>query len=233
MTQGKAGYGVTLTYSGNAIAQILDITPPNPKANVIDVTTHDSTSGYKEKILGLIDGGQVKIKGNFYPGDTNGQIVLSNARANRTLLSSMILAFPSTIGCSWTFNAYVTEFQIISPIDKQVTFEAQLEITGVPTLGVTASSNLTGLTISVGTLVQAFSASVYNYIDSLTNGTASVTVTPTNAAAASITVNGVVVSSGAASGAITTAVGNTLITIVTQDTGKAPVVYVINCGRAS
>jgi predicted secreted protein len=233
MTQGKAGYGVTLTYSGNAIAQILDITPPNPKANVIDVTTHDSTSGYKEKILGLIDGGQVKIKGNFYPGDTNGQIVLSNARANRTLLSSMILAFPSTIGCSWTFNAYVTEFNIISPIDKQVTFEAQLEITGVPTLGVTASSNLTGLTISVGTLVQAFSASVYNYIDSLTNGTASVTVTPTNAAAASITVNGVVVSSGAASGAITTAVGNTLITIVTQDTGKAPVVYVINCGRAS
>ena len=233
MTQGKAGYGVTLTYSGNAVAQILDITPPNPKANVIDVTTHDSTSGYKEKILGLIDAGQVKIKGNFYPGDTNGQIVLNNARANRTLLSSLILAFPSSIGCSWTFNAYVTEFQIISPIDKQVTFEAVLEVTGVPSLGITASTNLTNLTISVGTLVQAFSATVYNYIDSLTNGTASVTVTPTNATAALITVNGVAVTSGAASGAITTAVGNTLITIVTQDTGKAPVVYVINCGRAS
>jgi predicted secreted protein len=233
MTQGKAGTGVTLTYSGNAIAQMLEIEPPSPKANVIDVTTHDSTSGYKEKILGLIDAGSMKMKGNFYPGDTNGQIVLANARANRTLLSSMILAFPSAIGCSWTFNAYVTEFKLLSPIDKQVTFEATLEVTGVPTLGVTASSNLTGLTISVGTLVQAFSASVYNYIDSLTNGTASVTVTPTNAAAASITVNGVVVSSGSASGAITTAVGNTLITIVTQDTGKAPVVYVINCGRAS
>ena len=145
----------------------------------------------------------------------------------------MILAFPSTIGCSWTFNAYVTEFQIISPIDKQVTFEAQLEITGVPTLGVTASTNLTALTISVGTLVPAFSAAQYSYIDSLTNGTTSVTVTPTNATAQTIWVNGVVVVSGAASGAITTAVGTTLVTIVTQDTGKAPVVYVLSLGRAS
>jgi hypothetical protein len=194
---------------------------------------HSSTSGYKEKVLGLIDGGSVKIKGNFYPGDTNGQLVLNTARANRTLLNSMILAFPSSIGCAWTFNAFVTKFKIISPVDKQVTFEAELEITGVPTLGVTASTNLTGLTISVGTLSPAFAAAQYSYVDALTNGTASVTVTPTNATAALITVNGVAVTSGAASGAITTAVGVTLITIVTQDTGKAPVVYVINAGRTT
>jgi len=231
MTQAKFGNGITLTYSGNVIADVLDIDPPDPKTSMIKVTPHGEL--FEAKIPGMIDGGTVKLKGNFYPGDTNGQVVLANARKNKTKLSSCLIAFPAAIGCSWTFDAYVTKFKIVSPSDKQVTFEAEMEITGEPVLGITASTNLTGLTISVGTLSPAFAAAQYSYVDPVTNGTASVTVTPTNATAALITVNGVAVTSGQASGAITTAVGVTLITIITQDTGKAPVVYIINAGRTA
>ena len=233
MTNAKAGTGITMTIAGNAVAEIKDITPPDPTTKTIDVTNHASPNGDMEYILGLRDGGKVTVKGNFYPGDVNGQIVLANARSNRTLLSNVIIAFPPSIGCSWTFNALVVKFQITSPLDKEVSFTAEMQITGTPVLGVTGSGNLDSLTISIGTLSPAWAATLYEFDDVLTNGTTSVTVTPADASAQSITVNGATVTSGSASGAIPTPVGVTTITIINTDAGKAPTVTVIHAARTS
>ena len=74
MTLAKFGQGAALTRAGNAIAEITDVTLPNPKAAVLKVTNHASPSGWEEKIYGLIDGDKVQVTCNFRPDDTNGQM---------------------------------------------------------------------------------------------------------------------------------------------------------------
>ena len=76
------------------------------------------------------------------------------------------------------------------------------------------NANLSGLTLSTGTLSPAFASGTTTYNADLPFGTTSITVTPTSADAhASITVNGNAVTSGNASGSITVSVGSTPITI--------------------
>ncbi|WP_307298148.1 MULTISPECIES: cadherin-like beta sandwich domain-containing protein [unclassified Paenibacillus] len=98
---------------------------------------------------------------------------------------------------------------------------AQNNTTKTYTITVTRSAssnaNLSGLSLSAGTLSPTFASGTTSYTASVSNATTSLTVTPTVAdSTASVTVNGVAVSSGTASGAIALAVGsNTITTVVT------------------
>ena len=224
----QLGFGLTLTRAGNAIAEITDISGPSTSLKTVDVTNHGSANMYSEYIPGFKDGGDVTIMGNFYAGDTTGQVGLQTDFEARTL-QSFVLTMASTSGAAWSFSAFVSKFEITNPLAKQMEFKATLKISGKPSLTLTYSTNLSNLTISAGTLVPAFSASQYNYI---ATESGNITVTPTNASAALITVNGTTVVSGAASGTITlTGSAVTWIYVVTQDTGKVPRVYTIMCGR--
>lgn len=82
-----------------------------------------------------------------------------------------------------------------------------------------ANNNLSGLTLSAGSLNPAFAAATTNYTASVSNATASFTVTPASPnGLATIQVNGVTVASGAASASIPLTVGaNTITTIVTDE----------------
>lgn len=81
------------------------------------------------------------------------------------------------------------------------------------------NANLVDLSLSAGTLAPGFDKLTTSYIGSVPFATDSVTVTPTTEhPAASVKVNGVPVASGAASGVIPLAVGNTTIaTLVTAE----------------
>ena len=89
-----------------------------------------------------------------------------------------------------------------------------------------SDATLSNLTVSAGTLTPVFASGTTTYTDNVANTVTSVTVTPSaNQANATIKVNGAVVTSGLASGAITLNIGSTTITIavtaqdgVTQDT---------------
>lgn len=95
---------------------------------------------------------------------------------------------------------------------------------------VSVSTNLTSLSTSQGTLSPVFSSSVTSYTMTLANAVSAITVTPAAAAGTSITVNGVSVTSGSASGAITMNSGANLITvIVTSSSGSST--YTINVTR--
>jgi hypothetical protein len=77
-----------------------------------------------------------------------------------------------------------------------------------------SDATLSGLTISSGTLTPGFTSGNTSYTDSVGNGVNFVTVTPTvNQANATVTVNAIGVTSGAASGAISLAVGPNTITV--------------------
>lgn len=93
--------------------------------------------------------------------------------------------------------------------------------------------NLSALVITTATLSPAFSAAVYEYGSSVLNAVTSVTVTPTSATADSITVNGIVVATGVASGAIALAVGVNVITILTKKAGKTDTKYTVTIIRAA
>ncbi len=99
-----------------------------------------------------------------------------------------------------------------------------------------ASSNadLANLTISAGALNPVFATATASYTASVANSVTSVTVTPTTAdATATVTVNGIPVNSGLASGAIPLSTGpNTITTIVTAQDGITTKTYSITVTRA-
>jgi len=100
---------------------------------------------------------------------------------------------------------------------------------------VSNNAYLTNLTISSGTLSPAFAMTTSSYAVSVSNSTASVTVTPTlNNPHATIKVNGSVVVSGSASATIPLAVGNTTInTVITAQDGITKKNYTIVVTRVS
>ena len=91
-------------------------------------------------------------------------------------------------------------------------------------------ATLTGLTLSAGELT--FSPDTTDYAVEVANDVESVSLTPTVAAGAGVTVNGATVASGASSADIALAVGETIVTIVaTPPTGVAPVTYTVTITR--
>ncbi len=94
------------------------------------------------------------------------------------------------------------------------------------------NADLSGLVVSAGSIVPAFAVGTTSYTLSVANGVTSTTVTPT-AAGKTITVNGVTVASGAASGAIALAVGANTITVVVTVSSGATKTYTVTVTRAA
>jgi Domain of unknown function (DUF2341)/Cadherin-like beta sandwich domain/Divergent InlB B-repeat domain len=106
----------------------------------------------------------------------------------------------------------------------------QESITSNPT-----DATLSNLTISAGTLTPAFASGTTGYTDNVANSITSVTVTPTaSQAGAAITVNGIAVTSGTASGAINLNIGSNPITIiVTAPDGTTKDTYTVTVNEAA
>ncbi|NQU17756.1 MAG: cadherin-like beta sandwich domain-containing protein, partial [Candidatus Saganbacteria bacterium] len=94
--------------------------------------------------------------------------------------------------------------------------------------------NLTGLSISSGTLTPSFSTATTGYTSIVGNGVSSITVTPTATGnGGAITVNGSTVLSGNASDSISLSVGSNAITVVITPTGGSATTYTITVTRAA
>ena len=102
------------------------------------------------------------------------------------------------------------------------------------TVTLSADADLASLTISEGTL-PAFAASTISYAVDVDNDVASVMLTPTTAdTAASVTVAGTAVASGATSGAIALTVGaNAIDIVVTAQNGVAMKTYTVTIDRGA
>lgn len=98
----------------------------------------------------------------------------------------------------------------------------------------TATTDLSALALSSGTLNPAFGSAVISYTASVSFATTSLQVTPTASdASATITVNGTAVVSGAASGAISLNVGSNVITTVVSRSPLADKTYTVTVTRAA
>ena len=94
-------------------------------------------------------------------------------------------------------------------------------------------ANLSGLTLSPGTLSPTFSSAVTSYTAAVANTVTSIQVTPTvNEAHATVTVNGVATPSGSASAPIALTVGqNSIPIVVTAEDGTTTKTYTVNVTR--
>ena len=101
------------------------------------------------------------------------------------------------------------------------------------TRAASSNANLSALALSSGTMSPVFNAATTGYTASIAAGVSSLTVTPTVAAStASVTVNGVAVSSGAASAAIAMNTGSNTVTVVVTAQNSATKTYTVTITRA-
>lgn len=235
MTEAKLGQGTLLQrYVAGSYVTIAEITKlggPDMTAEDVDVTSHDSVGGFKEFISGLKEGGEVTFDANFVPDNATHQRVISDFAAGTQAQYQIV--FPSPITAKWQFLGHVKGFKASSDPVNALSFSGTLKIDGYPTLSSETAPNLTALAVTTGVLAPVFAAATKSYGCSVANGVTSVTVTPTCATADTIKVNGAVVASGSASGAIDTAIGNTLVTIDVYKAGYLINTYTINIFRAS
>ena len=104
-----------------------------PEAEAVDVTTLDSTGGYREYIQGFRDSGELEITG-FYDKSDAGQTAL---RAAFVSGAAGAVKIDFADGTSVSFSAFVKSHTIgAAEVDGAVGFGAVLRITGAVTVTV-------------------------------------------------------------------------------------------------
>lgn len=113
-----------------AISEINSISGPNKTRAVIDVTSLDSTGGYREFIGGFRDGGEVTLEMNFTPSgfdQMNDDFESDSSRDYKIVL-------PNTEATEFLFTALVTDLGMAVPMDDKVTANVTLKVTGQVTM---------------------------------------------------------------------------------------------------
>jgi len=168
MTNPISGFGTTFKYAaGTVVGKLTSIGGFKLKADTIDVTNHQSTSGWKEFLAGLKDGGEVPLEGNFIQDDA-GQLALMGHLGGAA--QSFVVVFPDL--SQWAFSAIVTGVEVgKGDIKDQLTFAATVKITGVPTFtGITDLSVVTfTVTAAAGGAAIADATVVFNGETKLTS----------------------------------------------------------------
>jgi hypothetical protein len=233
--------GISLTIDGTTIARINNVSPVKLKWTEVDVTAHDSPSGFPEKILGRKDMDQLTVDMFYISGD-EGQVALKTA-AGTGASCAFILTMPDDVTATVSFNARVSSFEYTGQmgIDGAAERQAILTLTGVPTYSETASNNVTALTLTTATLYPTFAAATYAYTGTTTGSSFTVTATfaAGTAVATAVTSTGVTTSatltSTVASSALTLGAASTLtrLTIVVTETGKVPKTYIADIAKTS
>jgi predicted secreted protein len=114
----------------SAIAEINKIGGPTMSRDTIDVTSLDSTGGYREFIGGFRDGGTVNLSMNFAIAgynDMKDDFESSDLRDYQIIL-------PDTGNTTFGFAGLVTELPLDIPMDDKITCDVTIKISGQVTL---------------------------------------------------------------------------------------------------
>ncbi len=121
-TAGSTTFGVT-------VGQVRSISGPSRSADVIDITTFDSTNNYREKAVGFLDGGEVTIGLIYDPGLTS-HTELSNMFDGRTTASFQVVYPTTTITVE--FSGPISALGQEIPLSDVITADLTVAITGKP-----------------------------------------------------------------------------------------------------
>lgn len=114
-----------------AIGEITDFSGPSGSKNVLDVTSLDSTGGYKEKAWGLKDWAQLTANIFYVPQDTQHTQIFDDFTTDTYRYFQIVLTdSPAT---TYQFRGFVTALQLTVAVDNLVRGSVTIEITGAIT----------------------------------------------------------------------------------------------------
>ncbi len=121
------------------VAEINSITGPGMSRDTIDVTSLDSTGGYREFIAGFRNAGTVALAMNF----TRATYELMKDDFESNTLQNYEIVFPDLENTTIEFEGLVTEVPLTIPADDKVTANTTIQISGAVAINSGASSGLT------------------------------------------------------------------------------------------
>ena len=125
-------FGTTLKFtpaggSQVVVGKLTSIGEISPDSEAVDVTTLDSSGGWRESMQGYKDAGEVEIAG-FHVKNEAGQAALRAAYASGQA-GAVEIAFSD--GCTVSFSAFVKSHTVGSAeVDGAIGFGAVLRVTG-------------------------------------------------------------------------------------------------------
>jgi predicted secreted protein len=124
--------GATFKLGSTTVAEVTSISGIDLSADSIDVTTHGSTSRYREFIQGLRDGGEISIEGNY----TTASSSLIVTQLNTSATVTAVITLPTTPSTTaFTATVITTGFSTEAPVDGVIPFTATFKVSGVPSIG--------------------------------------------------------------------------------------------------
>lgn len=119
-----------------AIAEVNSISGPSMTRDTIDVTSLDSTGGYRDFIAGFRDGGTVTLTMNFTRAtyDTMKDDFENDSAQNYEVV------LPDDDNTSFEFEGLVTELPLEIPTDDKVTANVTIKVVGQVTVNSGAAS---------------------------------------------------------------------------------------------
>ena len=125
-----AGVGTIFQrWSGSAwaaISEINSITGPSMSRDTIDVTSLDSTGGYREFIAGFRNPGTVQLSMNF----TRASYELFKTDFESNVVKNCRIVLPDAENTSVEFMGLVTELPMTIPADDKVTCDVTIQLSG-------------------------------------------------------------------------------------------------------
>jgi hypothetical protein len=129
LKRGDGGAPETFT----TVAEVRDISGPNIKGEINDVTTHSSAAAgaWREKISSLLDPGDVTFPINLVPGSTGHKSLISDMTGR--LKRNFQIVFPDGGSTTWAFSGYITGFTAKAPTAGVLEADLTVTLTGAPT----------------------------------------------------------------------------------------------------
>lgn len=122
-----------------SVANVGDITGLSMQATVVDVTSQSNGSPFRQKIVTLLDAGQVSFPLYFVPDDAGHALLLHifTTRASDYLAitgggAPWRLQFPDQDATRYAFNAYISKFSQKAPVAGVIVADTTLEVVGQP-----------------------------------------------------------------------------------------------------
>ncbi|WP_166882133.1 cadherin-like beta sandwich domain-containing protein [Massilia mucilaginosa] len=236
-TSGNASGAIGLALGSNTITVTVTAQNGTPLSYTITVTRAASANAD----LSALAPSSGTLSPGFTSGNTSYTASVSNATTSLTMTPTVADASASV-----TVNGNsVTSGNASGPIPLAVGANTITTIvtaqdgsttktyTVTLTRAASSNNNLSALSSSSGTLSPSFNPATTGYTVSIGAGVSSITVTPTTAVnTASVTVNGVAVSSGAPSGAIAMNPGSNTVTVIVTAQNSATKQYTLTITRA-
>ena len=245
VSSGSASNAILLSLGNNSIPVVVTAQDGTTNTYTVVVTV-TSTSGVSNNAnLSNISLSSGTLSPVFASGTTNYTATVSNATNSITLTPTTsdanavvtVNGNPVASGvASGSLNLNVGSNLVTTVVTAQDGVTVNTYTVNVTRAAVISNNAaLSNLAVSAGTLSPVFASGTISYTSSVNFSVISLTVTPTTADVnATVKVNGVTVSSGAASTAIPLLVGLTTInTVVTAQDGSTTKTYTINVTRAA